>query len=761
MSTVDSNLDPLLPLRHPIHHQDSINEKAIHDAARITSWTEVLELCHTYPQYASYKCEDGLTALHHACSRRCPNPLVIQALIHAYPQAIQQMDDTNKGWTPLHHACRFKLNRESIQMLLYMYPDAGKLAARMRDKERGRTALYYALRYDAPEGVVELLLEAMEGKDILDVDRDGISVLSLVWDRWAMSYEGKRYLSHYFKIQSQWKDMMVGVTPSSEWWSHVQKDASALRSSLRGKMKENWNQVDLILRGAFRFPLIQISHEQGQQEQLQQQLAQDNHLTKKRTWRILHAISAIRCHETLSTVACILYPEQAREFDDHDLIAMGAICSKSQHLQNKSSTSLDPPQLTALHIASQGPTFGNESKSLLESLLLLYPQAASIVCPADGSLPLHYLCANEWKLDWVRDGIQSVYEAYPQAVFVQDIHGRTPLHRIALTNDSFHHKKDSDDADAVAITVPLPPFSSFSMSLVAQHHAFNLFITGHPIHDPTTHGISSVDDPSGSIALNILSRHPEVASIPDNDGKMPLHLISEFAEDWDANLQAIYDAYPQAIQEPKECLPLHLAARNADAKPRLIQKLVEYHPEAASTKNDNGCLAFHIACESGKLWNGGLDAIYNAYPEAINVKEENNRQWTALHCVISNPSTSLSTVEKILSLNPDAAHAVDFKGRTAFQLSLECGRHWDGGGLEILFQANPDAIDSCDIYGNIPLITALLKYGRDRSGRDKTNGCDTFCGRKNELVISQMNTIYNLIRSAPHVIQSCTRNRHY
>ena len=706
-----------------IHNNSDNNEKAIHDAARVTSWNEVLELCASCPQYASYKCDDGLTALHHACSRRCPNPLVIQALIRAYPEAIKMMDYTNKGWTPLHHACRFKLNKESVWMILNSYKDYGRFAASVRDKERGRTALYYALRYDAPDGVVELLLEAMERKDILDIDRDGTSVLGLVWDRWANSFEGKRYLSYFFKIKDQWKEKYLEChgddSQLQSWWEHVLNDAQTLRKGLKGKMQENWNKVDLILRGAFRFPL----HD-----------TQQNPVQSERTWRILHAIAAIKCHETLSTVACVLYPEQAREMDENDLFAME--CKK--HSDSAPSNN----RLSALHIASKAPTRGNESKALLEQLLLFYPDASCMTNPADGSLPLHYLCGNEWKLHWVKDGIQIVYEANPNAVLTRDNHGRTPLHRTTTANEPYRSMNHDSTFSAPP---PAPP-----------HHLnspFGITALG-STNDSSSNGISSVEDSVGSIVQNILQIHPEAAAIPDNDGKLPLHSIAELVEDWDANVQSIYDAYPEAMRGPSECLPLHLVACNSDAKPRLIETIVDYYPEAASVINRKGCLALHLACETGKSWKGGLQSIYNAYPEAIHTVEENNRRWTPLHCAVSNPHVTVSVVEQILNLDMNAAHAVDSKGRTPFHLGVVSGRYWNEGGLDLLFQANPDAIELADVNGHIPLIAALLKYSRDTSGTTASDR-NVDGSIEKDVFLSQLNTIYKLIRSSPHVLHSC------
>ena len=67
-------------------------------------------------------------------------------------------------------------------------------------------------------------------------------------------------------------------------------------------------------------------------------------------------------------------------------------------------------------------------------------------------------------------------------------------------------------------------------------------------------------------------------SIPDVSGKVLLHYIAECAQSWDQNVQAIYDAYPEALSRRESFtigLPLHLVASNLDAKTRLLQHIVE------------------------------------------------------------------------------------------------------------------------------------------------------------------------------------------
>ena len=709
--------------RHPSTSSD------IYDAARVTNWPRTKALAISQPHHASYTCADGFTALHHACTRRCPLPSVIAALIQAYPEALIEKDIT-KGWTPLHHACRFKCNKDGIHLLLQTIPEYGHYAAKVRDRERGRTPLYYAIRYDAPEGVVELLLSQMNCMDILDCDRDGMSALGLVWDRWVVSFEGKRHMGIYVKIVERWKKMYSDCGEDAEAkqkaWQVILEDSVKLRERLTGKLKGNWEKANKILRGAFKFDLQDddCKAEEGSTTSAAASIS------KQRKWRILHAAVAIKCHPSLFMMAAVLHPEQMHELDRNDLFAGDEHSQSRSNIQPLSisigNNSVNPGMniQSALHWAAKAPASGSESKMILHHLLLFYPEAAKLKNPKDGSLPLHYLCANESKQHWVHDGIRSVYEAYKEAAVDQDLDGRTPLHRAATLHEStlYFVPPPSTFVGSPMRSRSSPPWDESTGSIVPNTpiRSSSATASGTRSSSSTERNsdtrIASVEDPVGSIIQNILTAHQEVAAIPDVTGKLLMHSIAECAENWDWNVQAVYDAYPEALSRREivtRSLPLHLVSSNLDAKLQLVQKIVEYHPRAASLTNGDGRLPLHLACESGKSWYGGTEDIYKAFENAIQIAEDTLRRWMPLHFAASSPYSTMEFIEKIIGLAPDVAHAPDNLGCTPFYLAVESGKDWERGGLESLFQANPDAIDLPDANGKIPLVAALLAFCQD------------------------------------------------
>jgi len=503
-------------------------------------------------------------------------------------------------------------------------------------------------------------------------------------------------------------------------------------------------------------------------------------------------------------MAAVLHPEQIHELDRNDLLPGDEHSQPPPQLDRQSprplsigddSTSHHGLAIqSALHLAAKAPTSGSESKMILNHLLLFYPEAAKLKNPKDGSLPLHYLCENESKQHWVHDGIRSVYESYKEAAVDQDFDGRTPLHRAATLHEStlyfvpppsafiglgspMRSRAPPSVEEATGSIMPNTPMRSSSATASGTRSS-----TSAERNSDTR--IASVEDPVGSIIQNILTAHREVAAIPDVTGKLLMHSIAECAENWDWNVQAVYDAYPEALSRREivsRSLPLHLVSSNLDAKLNLVKKIVEYHPRAASLMNGNGRLPLHLACESGKTWYGGTEDVYNAFQNAVQIAEEFGRRWMPLHFAASSPYSTMGFIEKIIGLAPDVAHALDNLGCTPFYLAVESGKDWKDGGLESLFQANPDAIDLPDAEGKIPLVAALLSFCRDDGGTTSqdVDGGDNASVREEflqpvdeyttithtiiddgaasecdvlESDLTQINVLYNLLRAAPQVL---------
>jgi len=601
---------------------------AMHDAARITDWEKVLHLCESNPEYASYSGADGWTALHHACNRRCPRPEVFEALIKAYPEALLEQED--KGWLPLHYACRFKAPTSAVKLLLQMDPSKGKIAV-SQTENLGRTPLYYAVRYDAPPGVVGLLLEVNPGA-VLEEDQNEESPLALTWNTWADRLEGKRAIQGF----------LPGGYSVPEGCVTQQDRTEFLWKKLRGnkKLLKRWQKVNMLLKAAFGFPVEDEASE----------ATTSASIGSERTWRILHAASAVKVHLSLFRLASALHPEQATELDESDLRR------PSDPMLSGVST-----HQTALHLAASSNAGSAGGKAIIQDLLDLYRNAAHVQDAVDGSLPLHLIVENKNKQDWPNFGALLCH-VYPRALQIPDHSGKLPLHRAAA---AISNAEASDDYM------------------------------------------------ERSVVMNVVRLCPQAAAHLDNTGCFPLHILSMRAEAWDDQAQSIHNAHPAAVQSRtgpslENRLPLHLAAGNRMAGESLILRLVRLHPRGASMTDRQGKLPVHLACEVGREMQNGLSAIHDAFTNGIQTPESNSRGWLPLHIASYCTDSSGGLIQELVELDPSAASVADSKGRYPLHLACAAGKKWDGG-LQVLFDACSDAGSAADSAGRLPFFIVALR----------------------------------------------------
>jgi len=690
-----------------LHHGLS----SLHDSARITDWPAVAALSESNPEYAKYVGPDGWNALHHACDRRCPHVDVMDSLLSAHPESLVQTND--KGWTPLHRACRNKTPRDVVRLLLRKYPELGKRAAAMRCND-GRSALHYALLYDAPEGVVDLLLQADPGA-VLDEDDFGVSPLASVWDKYANSFDGRRTLQTLLRpFEGEGWDSGGNVerdyADRRKLAERKVKEAMEKKSvPLLSKLQAKWQKANILLRAYFHFPLQEDkATERGTSKVTDEdssKLSLKSPTPRKRKWRMLHATSAIKCHPTLFLLARAYHPEEALEVDEGDLLGGG-----------RDEVSCR----TALHFAAMSPSSGMESQKVIKVLIKLNLNATSHA-DGHGSLPLHLISQNDRKLDWSNDGARDISNAYPAAASVRDSFGKTSLHCAASSAKHCTHS-----------TAPLPEV-------------------------PT--------QTDGSVIGNLALVNGTAASITDNTGRLPLHYIAEHGEEWNVEAQFLLHSYPAAVRiragaSTANKLPLHLAASSPDARPSLITNLLDANPRAASIVDGHGRLPLHHAVDSGRTtWDRGIDSIYLAFPPAISAPEENSSRWTVLHTAAASLSAGCELIKHILSLNENAASTADGEGKHPLHLACDTNRPWEEGGIKAIFEADPSVALIEDAKGMLPFHVAALRDSVSCS----PSTLDAFADSETDDIVptedvnsddlEALDVLFNLLIAQPSIVQ--------
>eukprot|EP00980_Cylindrotheca_fusiformis_P029851 scaffold23940_cov357-Cylindrotheca_fusiformis.AAC.1 len=209
--------------------------------------------------------------------------------------------------------------------------EKGRAAATILDR-LGRTPLYYAVRYDAPPGVVGLLLE-VDASAVLEEDQNADSPLALVWDDWAEKLDGKRTLQRLYPPAEE------AETMSNE------EQANYVRQRLEGqpKLHEKWKKVNIFLKAAFGFSVDGDDEDNDDETQFGEEKKDGlKDSSDHYKWRVLHATAAIKCHPSMFLLARALHPQQAFEFDTRDL--RGPI-----HISGDQDAATN---LTALHLAA-------------------------------------------------------------------------------------------------------------------------------------------------------------------------------------------------------------------------------------------------------------------------------------------------------------------------------------------------------------------------------------------------------------------------
>lgn len=93
----------------------------------------------------------------------------------------------------------------------------------------------------------------------------------------------------------------------------------------------------------------------------------------------------------------------------------------------------------------------------------------------------------------------------------------------------------------------------------------------------------------------LLSANPEAASIPDSDGRLPLHVAAASRPD-ELAIAMLLEHFPSAAhcRDSDGYLPLHVAVTN-EAGAGAVQRLLNAHPDGARARVADCQLPLHLA----------------------------------------------------------------------------------------------------------------------------------------------------------------------
>jgi hypothetical protein len=98
-------------------------------------------------------------------------------------------------------------------------------------------------------------------------------------------------------------------------------------------------------------------------------------------------------------------------------------------------------------------------------------------------------------------------------------------------------------------------------------------------------------------------------------------------------------------------LPIHLACGAPAVGSDLMSIVIQANPDVASVPDACGSLPLHLALESGKHWEGGVDKLFAAFPSAIYLCDLRYHFFPFMLAAMSD-DVSLSTVYELLRQSP-------------------------------------------------------------------------------------------------------------
>jgi hypothetical protein len=161
----------------------------------------------------------------------------------------------------------------------------------------------------------------------------------------------------------------------------------------------------------------------------------------------------------------------------------------------------------------------------------------------------------------------------------------------------------------------------------------------------------------------------------------------------------------------------------------------------------------HVAAQS-PCPPGVFPLLISVYRSELTVKDENGR--LPLHIAATNAKTNRShdaqsKISMLLAEYPGAARIPDASGRLPIYIALESGIAWDEEGIQDLFALDPKVISNRDSVTSLyPFMLAAVGAGRRlpfTTDAAETHEC--------QLVLDHsLSTIYSLLRADPATVQS-------
>lgn len=277
----------------------------------------------------------------------------------------------------------------------------------------------------------------------------------------------------------------------------------------------------------------------------------------------------------------------------------------------------------------------------------------------DGDTPLHAAC----RCGAPVDVLVTLLRANPTTVTWKDYEGLNPLFRLwvryfVLVGEQIISNICKPDD----LNEELSEAWRKSLLLLSVMHDMEGRNSGerHPSPFRTVHAASSVDCPRCIVRIARVMFPRELVSL-DEKGRLPIHIAAA------APVYAVHDlrseGYNADMFDDEDEDPHQRAVRPRPKKeckykePSVIDILLAGEPVAASVRDPHGQLPLHVAIMRGKTLEEGVQALVDAYPEALTTPDRRTNLYPfMLAASVGRGRGDCSTIYALLRAAPDLMH---------------------------------------------------------------------------------------------------------
>ena len=292
-----------------------------------------------------------------------------------------------------------------------------------------------------------------------------------------------------------------------------------------------------------------------------------------------------------------------------------------------------------------------------------------------------YVRRNDSKnpLNFNRKRMEEILHVCPWAFHTPDGNGFTPLHKIC-----YYFSASKDSAEALLFVMRAYP----NAVMMQNRHGKT------PLHTACENRMmdrscyESLSNEASTNGVSIL----RAAAVPDGKGRLPIHLLCRFSPDAIGEdggfLDVIVDAYPTGMthRDVDGKTPLHHVCSCPGSS---FKKILDYNENAVGISDHRGYLPAHTLCDEGWINRDGSTIVRPTLAGSNHPHHAFN--WSSMldHLVMADGGDALIQGETSLGDTP---------------LHLACReRSFKGDGYQSLIRLCPRALAVRNHHGDLPL----------------------------------------------------------